>query len=164
MPARTDHLLLLTGSDPDQAETRVRSFFEKNFLVRYDRIDILSPRTISAAHPEFHSRLEAGIGKNHRAIAAFLTELQSNGYQRLSDLAAMPRGYDSKVLHILTHLLDGFFGIDSGFYNLEEDSHTLSEPFRQRLRRDPAGFWLVEVQGVTESGNDANRLDLIRHL
>jgi hypothetical protein len=63
----------------------------------------------------------------------------------IEDLLALKPGYPSKVLHILTHMLDGFIGIDSAFYNLVEDSHWLSEPLRTTILRNPEGYWLVPL-------------------
>ena len=51
----------------------------------------------------------------------------------------------------MAHLLDGFFGIDSQFYNLPEDSHWLGESLRKQIETGPAEFWLVRVAATLES-------------
>ena len=160
--ATVTHLLFCQGADADQVRVRVSHFFEKNFLVKYDRVVIPPERIISAEHPEFWPRLEAGLAENRRALAGFLTELQESGFQQLAELAGMQQGYESKVLHTVTHLLDGFFGIDSHFYNLEEEAHVLSDRVTRAVREDPRRFWLVEAGGTIESGHEANRLEAIR--
>ncbi len=156
------HLLLCQGGDPEQVRLRVARFFEKNFLVRYDRVEIPPARIVSGTHPDFQTRLSTGLVENRRAVAAYLAELRESGFQQLSDLAGMRRGYESKILHIVTHLLDGFFGIDSRFYNLEEESHGLSERMTQAIRQEPGRFWLLEARGMSDAGREADQLAAIR--
>jgi hypothetical protein len=72
-------------------------------------------------------------------------ELQETGLGRAEDLLTLQQGYPSKLLHILTHMLDGFIGIDSVFYNLIEDSHWLSAPLRSTILHKPEHYWLVPV-------------------
>ncbi len=52
----------------------------------------------------------------------------------------MPQGYKSKMLHVITHFLDGFFGIDTFFYNLEEDSHWVSEELQKKIAEAPTYY------------------------
>jgi hypothetical protein len=156
------HLLLTTAVEPRKARARVAHFFEKNFLVHYDLIVIPSDRIISAEHPDFWPRLEEGIAENRRVIAKFLAELQAGGVQQLTDLAEIKQGYESKLLHLVTHLLDGFFGIDSCFYNLEEDAHGISASLARTIRGNPGGFWLVEVECDSDPGQQADQLEQIR--
>jgi hypothetical protein len=58
----------------------------------------------------------------------------------------LQQGYVTKVLHTLTHLLDGFIGIDSVFYNLVEDSHWASEGLLKALQDTAGEYWLVPVR------------------
>src|SRR4030043_54062 len=64
----------------------------------------------------------------------------------LKDLQELPQGYKSKILHVITHLLDGFFGIDTYFYNLEEDSHWVSEELKEKIKTNPPIFWLLSLE------------------
>jgi hypothetical protein len=156
------HLLLVTGADRHEAAERVRHFFAKNFLVKYEQVTIIEERTLSAGDGEFWNHLNNGIAKNREVLRGLLDELRESGYEKLPDLAGMKQGYESKVLHIVTHLLDGFFGADTFFYNLEEDSHDLSERLAGAIRADPHGFWLVETECTISSGHESSQLDMIR--
>jgi hypothetical protein len=61
-------------------------------------------------------------------------------------LSELPQGFRTKMLHVITHFLDGFFGIDTYFYNLEEDSHWVSEQARRRIREAPSDYRLLSVE------------------
>lgn len=156
------HLLLTPGADQDDAQARITHFFAKNYLVKYDRVTILAERTINAGEADFWKRLKEGITANRRVVGELLDELRAGGFEKLPDLLEMRQGYESKLLHIITHLLDGFFGVDSGFFNLEEDSHGLSDRLAAAIKANPAGFWLVAAECTSDSGHDADQLDLIR--
>ena len=156
------HLLLVTGADRHEAGERVRHFFAKNFLVKYDRVAIIEERTLSATDGDFWNHLNDGISRNRRVIRELLAELQESGYEKLPDLVGMEQGYDSKVLHTITHLLDGFFGADTFFYNQEEGSHDLSERLAAAIKAKPNSFWLVETECTILSGHLPSQLDLIR--
>ena len=69
-----------------------------------------------------------------------------------ADLNDMGQGYKSKILHTLTHFLDGFFGIDTCFYNLEEDSHWLSDGLAAEIKKYPKKFWLLRAKCSSKSG------------
>jgi len=162
MADSTTHLLLTVGTDRNDAQARVRHFFAKNFLVKYDRVTILESRTINAADPIFWDRLEEGTTANRQLVRELLQELQAGGFEQLTDLGDMPQGYQSKLLHIITHLLDGFFGVDTVFYNLAEDSHGLSARLAAAITAQPTGYWLVEAEGSNDQGHDPDQLDQIR--
>jgi hypothetical protein len=156
------HLLLTSGTDQADAQLRVQHFFAKNFLVKYDRVTIPAERTINAEAADFGPRLQEGIAANRRVVAELLGELEAGGFAKMGDLLEMRQGYESKLLHVITHLLDGFFGVDTGFFNLEEDSHGLSDRLAMAIKANPAGFWLVEAECASDSGHDPDQLDLIR--
>lgn len=162
MPNPTPHLLLTSGSDQADAQARVEHFFARNFLVKYDRVRVLTERTINAGEAGFWGRLEEGVAANRRLVEELLEELRAGGFETVRDLAAMRQGYQSKILHTVTHLLDGFFGVDSVFYNLAEDSHGLSDRLVATIKANPGGFWLVEAEGASTPGHAADQLDLIR--
>lgn len=162
MSTPTTHLLLTSGTDQSDAQTRVEHFFARNFLVKYDLVGVAAERTLNAGENDFWNRLEAGISANRQLVEELLAELRAGGFERVSDLAGMRQGYDSKVLHTVTHLLDGFFGIDTVFYNLAEDSHGISERLAAAIKANPAGFWLVEAECSSLAGRDADQLDVLR--
>lgn len=156
------HLLMTTAASSDEARNRVRHFFERNFLVRYDRVDIPDSRIISGDHADFWPMIEQGVKANRVTVSRFLNELRDSGFRSLDDLAGMKQGYESKLLHLATHLLDGFFGIDTAFYNLEEDAHAVSTRLAAAVKDNPGGFWLVTAECDIDSNRDPSRLDLIR--
>jgi len=158
------HLLLTSGADRAAAQTRVRHFFAKNYLVKYDQVTILAERTIDGGAADFGKRLQEGIAANRRVVAELLEELGAGGFEKLPDLLAMRQGYESKILHLISHLLDGFFGVDTVFYNLEEDSHGISDRLVATIPANPGGYWLVEAECVINTGHDPDQLDLIRRL
>lgn len=162
MPNPTIHLLLTPGTDRNAAQARVQHFFAKNFLVKYDHVTVLAERTINAGEADFWKRQKDGIAANRQLLEELLGELREGGFDKLTDLTEMRQGYESKVLHTVTHLLDGFFGVDTVFYNLEEDSHGLSDRLAAAIKANPAGFWLVEARCTSDTGHDADQLDLIR--
>lgn len=157
-----NHLLLTIGTDQDDAQARVQHFFARNFLVKYDRVTLLAEHTIAADHVDFQGRLKEGIAANRRVVEELLGELAAGGFDKLTDLLEMRQGYESKLLHVITHLLDGFFGIDTGFFNLEEDSHGISDRLTAAIRNNPHTFWLVEAECASDTGHDPEQLDLIR--
>ena len=124
---------------------RVTHFLDKSSLVKYENISFDPERSCSAADQQFWAMVEDGLQKNRRNVSDLIEELQESGYTHLSELAAMEQGYESKVLHTLVHLLDGFIGIDSSFYNLIEDSHRLSPRLRQKITEYPDRYHLLQL-------------------
>ena len=154
------HTLLAAGETLEQSKDRVNRFFEKNLLVRYDNVEILNDTSFSADANEFWSMLEEKISRNQSVVGNFIKELQESGFQNIADLKKMNQGYESKVLHLITHMLDGFFGADSVFYNLEEGSHAVSKDFEGKIRKKPGTFWLIDVKCTSNVGDDP--LDQLR--
>jgi len=142
------HLLLTLAPDFDHASSLVRRFFQRTQLVHYDALEVLREESVSNAQPEFWERLEQGIRANQEVVAALLAELAEAGVRRLDDLTLLPKGYQSKLIHTLAHLLDGFIGIDTVFYNLVDDDHAVSEELRREIRATPGDYWLIEVQAT----------------
>ena len=128
------HTLLTAGESLELSKDRVAGFFKKNLLVRYDEVQILDDTSFSADTKDFWSRLEEKISLNRRVVDNFIKELQESGYRDFGDLKKMEQGYESKVLHLITHMLDGFFGADTVFYNLEEGSHGVGEDFKEKIK------------------------------
>ncbi len=91
--------------------------------------------------------IERYVLENRKVVKEFLNELGTEGYKSLEHIAQVPQGYLSKLVHTVAHLLDGFFGIDSRFYNLEEESHWVSPQLYQQIKLYPGEFWIIEVAG-----------------
>ena len=155
------HDILLEDSDFDSCHKRVSRFFETTMLIRYDEAKVLENESINGADSEFRMRLQAGLAENQQAIENLLKCLTNEGFAHLEDLKGVEKGYISKVFHTVAHLLDGFIGIDSFFYNLEEDSHGISRNMQQLIESDPGSFWIVRVNGrIASTAEDP--LDALR--
>lgn len=139
------HLFLASGNSLAQARHQAAHFMETTQLVVYQSTTIKDEEILSATSQYFWKRIETGIDANQVFCRALLKELQETGLTEIEDLLALQLGYPSKILHILTHMLDGFFGIDSVFYNLVEESHWLSDPLRTTIGQNPENYWLVPV-------------------
>jgi len=145
--ARYRHEILVKGKDLETCKNKVLRFFSDYQLVRYSSITILEDESLPASDPGFGSRLEGAERENRRILHELVEELRDEGVALLNDLENMPEGYRTKMLHVITHLLDGFFGIDSYFYNLEEDSHQVSEEMKRKIAGSVANYWLLPLEG-----------------
>lgn len=137
--------ILVRGADLSASSEKVLSFFRKYQLVRFSHISVQEERSVSAAHPDFSRRLEESLTENWRILGNLIRELQDERIVTLEDLKSIPQGYRTKLLHVITHFLDGFFGIDTFFYNLIEDSHWVSDTVRAQLEENPSDFWIVAL-------------------
>ena len=142
------HLFLVKAKDYKAACQRIKNFLERYQLVSYEEIEFY-PEEITPKNPLFGKLLQEGISGNKRFIENSLKKLDEEGYKNVLDLKNLPQGYLSKELHTVVHFLDGFFGIDSIFYNLEEDSHWVSRKLYQEISENPECFWLVKVKGIS---------------
>ncbi len=149
------HTLLTRADGRRQAEERVRVFFRDYELVFYERILIDGSDIIPATSPSFMEEAERGMDENREVITKLLDQLSDEGYAALPDLGQIPQGYLSKVFHTLAHLLDGFFGVDSRFYNLEEGSHWVSRRLVKQIQAAPDRFWLVRALGSISDVEDS---------
>jgi hypothetical protein len=139
------HLFLATGNNLSQARKQVLHFINTTRLVVYQSTSIKDEEMHPGDGECFWTEMESGIAANRAFCSTLLKELQETGLTELEGLLAIQKGYPSKLLHILTHMLDGFIGTDSVFYNLVEDSHWLSETLRTTIRQNPEHYWLVPV-------------------
>ncbi len=155
------HRLLVDGPDLATCRQRVERFFARTILVKYDTLRIAPERAFVATEPGFWQEVEEGLAANRATVAALLDELKGTGTTALDDLATLPQGYASKTLHTVAHIMDGFIGIDSHFYNLCADSHWLSDRERRRIEADPAGHWLLHVEATSASG-DVDQVPTLR--
>jgi len=142
------HEILVKGNGYQVCRERVLAFFNTYQLVRYSHIDTVEKKSLPASSPEFEDRLQRAVLRNRRILNDLTRELQEENVLTLDDLRVMPQGYKSKMLHVITHLLDGFFGIDTCFYNLEEDSHWVSDEFRQKVKALPSHYWLLYIEAA----------------
>ncbi len=155
------HCFLVDGVDRLAAFHKVNHFFASTVLVRYDQVVISEAESCSATDPAFPALLANGIERNRELLTKLLGELVEEGFADLNRWSVMPQGYLSKTVHAAAHLLDGFFGVDSAFYNLIDDSHWLSDPLRARIEKSPDQFWLVTAVGLSRLP-EADRIPFLR--
>jgi hypothetical protein len=87
-----------------------------------------------------------------------IDELIKANIRKTEDLQDVEQGYLSKTLHILSHFLDGFIGIDSYFYNLLDDSHWLPPVTAKAIHRNPHHYWLLHVDCFAATAEEAGLL------
>lgn len=162
MNLQATHILLIKGPDQASCRDRALDFFARNFLVKYDSVKVVGDQSFAADHHLFWESIAAGTKNNQQVLARLVQELQEAGFEKITDLPRMVQGYESKILHTITHLLDGFFGVDSGFYNLEEDSHGLSEQLEATIREQPRNFRVLTVACSSKVGTSTDLLAKIR--
>lgn len=153
--------MLVEGPDFDTCRRRVERFFARTILVKYDSVTVVAAKSCNGAGGEFWGKLTTGIAENQKLAAELLAELKGAGITELDSLSTLPQGYVSKTLHTMAHLLDGFFGVDSRFYNLNDDSHWLSEPQQALVKQQPEQFWLLHVEALSQTG-DADQVATLR--
>jgi hypothetical protein len=156
------HELLVYGRNFVAAEQQALRFFARNILVRYEEVQVLAAASCSGRDPAFRGRLAAGMAENRQRAAGLLAELQETGLSSLAQFRELPQGYESKLLHTLAHLLDGFFGIDSFFYNLLDDSHWVPEKRDRQIEINPDDYWLLRV--AVRTGNSGESFAGLRRL
>lgn len=139
------HAFMVTGPDLDTCAQHVRFFLETTQLVRYDLVEIDPEHSIRGTEPRFQQELDLVLAENQAILAELLGELRQEGCRQLDDLLTLPQGFQSKLLHTVSHLLDGFFGIDSRFFDLDEDSHRLTAKRRQQIKETPDQCWLIGI-------------------
>jgi hypothetical protein len=145
------HTILVMGPDLAKSSAHVLRFLDHTSLVQYDAVRVVTAESCSAADPPFWPGLEQGLADNRQVLQKLIGELQAAGINDFNDLSAMPQGFQSKIFHTMAHLLDGFFGIDSRFYNLQEDSHWLGASLRKQIEAAPKNFWLITVVATLEA-------------
>jgi len=145
------HLILVAGESHKSCRKQVKNYFARTELVRYDRIEIDDKASLAGSHPTFTICLDEAVTKNRMILESLIKDLEGIGVKNTKDLLKLKQGYQSKVLHIATHFIDGFIGTDSVFYNLIDDSHWLSEKTRQDIANTPDAFWLIPVDGFSET-------------
>lgn len=149
------HWLMCEADSFAAARSRVLGFFASSMLLHYDTVTAIEESSCSAENEAFWPALDQGVSANSSILQGFIDELQAEGCSRIADLPALAMGYPSKLLHIIAHLVDGFIGIDTVFYNLEEDSHRLSSGLRETIQRSPCRYWLIHIEASFRSPSSA---------
>lgn len=139
------HEFLVEGPSLSECSDRISGFLESYELVRYGSFDIDRKESLPGTSEDFSRRLDDSIAENRRRLRTFIEELGEDGVTGLKDLMAMSEGYQSKTVHTIAHLLDGFFGIDSHFFNLADNSHWLPADRLRKITAAPADYFLVVV-------------------
>ena len=146
------HYFLVRAQSVDLAARHVERYLAGNQLISYAEFFIHAHEVLGGSHVQFREILELGLAANDGFARQMLDHLKEEGVTTLEQLLHLKQGYATKLLHTLTHLLDGFIGIDSVLYNLVEDSHWVSAELRMAMRTKPAEYWLVPVRtGMLES-------------
>ena len=140
------HTFLVHAETAALAGRHVERYLEGNQLITYARFFVNEAEILAGTDPAFADVLERGLAANRAFGQRMLDHLHAEGVSRLDQLLDLEQGYVTKILHTLTHLVDGFIGVDSVVYNLVEDSHRLSPALFATLQRDPGGYWLVPVR------------------
>jgi hypothetical protein len=140
------HTILVKGPDFQACKARILDFFQQYQLVRYSHIAVLENESLPASDPGFGDRLHQAVLENRKILHELIEELQREGIRTLNNLEDIPQGYKTKMLHVITHLVDGFFGIDTFFYNFEEDSHWVTDDYRKKMALEPSHYWLLSLE------------------
>jgi hypothetical protein len=140
------HYFLVRSGSKELAASHVQHYLAGNQLICYAEFFVQPDEVLSGTDPLFEQTLAQGLAANDSFARRMLAHLKEEGVTSLDQLPDLPQGYVTKVLHTLTHLLDGFIGIDSVFYNLVEDSHRVSTELAAALRTAPANYCLVPVR------------------
>ncbi|MBU0730917.1 MAG: hypothetical protein KKE17_05205 [Proteobacteria bacterium] len=150
------HYFLVAGPDFESCRNRVLRFFQRTLLVHYDSVTVIREKSLVSENPLFWANTEKNIDENQRVLQELINDLEGSGLHSLRDFVSLPEGFQSKTLHIVAHLLDGFFGIDSHFFNLEEDSHRISRQLNEKIRKTPSWYWLICAEACSESPEKAS--------
>lgn len=153
------HLFLVRAKTTALAGRHVARYLDSNELISYTAFFVPEAEILAGSDPAFTAQLERGLAANRTFGRRMLDHLRAEGITELDQLLDLEQGYATKVLHTLTHLLDGFIGIDSMFYNLIEDSHGLSPSLAATLCANPEGCWLVSVRTGQLAGSVLDRVD-----
>lgn len=147
----SNHIVLVSAENFESAESQVEDFFDNTMLVRYDRIEILKEKSFQATAPPFAEALQEALDINRKTLDKFIGEFEKTGFTTSKDFSSVECGYPSKLLHIITHFLDGFISIDSNFFNLVDDSHWLTEETSKEIDKRPENYWLIQLNCFSET-------------
>ncbi len=139
------HTLLLEGDSYENCTQHVHKFFDLTSLVIYDCIEASEEKSSCGLDAAFFDTVRKAEKKNHQTVQELVEELAKSGILNTYDFRRIEQGYQSKTLHVLSHLLDGFIGIDSYFYNLIDDSHWLPDNTVVEMQKRPSKYWLIHI-------------------
>ena len=149
---KISHLFLVEAESPQEGTEQVEHYLKGNQLITYSDLVIRPEEIIGSKEGRFWPMLEKGIAKNMDFALSLVETLKDEGVETLDGLVQMEEGYLTKLLHTLTHLLDGFIGVDSVFYNLVEDSHRISRTLKMSVDTECEKYWLIPVRtGMLEA-------------
>jgi len=147
-----EHDLLVSGLDMETCSGHVLSFFDKSQLVRYDSVEIDPKSSAQGSEPRFVELLNRAINTNKEILEELLVTIKDEGCSKLDDILKLPQGFQSKMLHTISHLLDGFFGVDSRFFDIDEISHWITENRQNEINTNPEQCWLIRVKAKSVYG------------
>ncbi len=154
----SQHNMLLVGDSFDHCKEQVHKFFDLTSLVVYDCIEAVESQSFSSLDSDFFDRILAAEEHNRRVVRKLIDELVAAKIEKTEDFLNIQQGYLSKTLHIMTHFLDGFIGVDSYFYNLIDDSHWLPPATTQAIHEKSHHFWLLHVNCFATTAEEAGFL------
>ena len=154
----SQHNILVTGESFAHCKQQVQKFFDLTSLVIYDCIEIREQTSFSGLDARFLEVIDQAQLRNRDIAKRLIAEISNAGIKKTEDLINIEQGYLSKTFHLLSHLLDGFIGVDSHFYNLLDDSHWLSPETRRLIEQSPKNYWLLHVDGFTTTPDEAGLL------
>jgi len=152
------HKIFLAGDSYEHASSQVNRFFDRTTLVIYDKIQIEREKSFNGLDNLFFETLKTAEDRNRQIVQGFLDDLSNTGITKTTDLANIKQGYVSKILHILSHFLDGFIGVDSYFFNIIDDSHWLLPQTIEAIRKEPQHYWLIHIDCFANTPGDAGLL------
>lgn len=155
MELMAEHVILIAGATRQDCKAQVLQFFEQSPLVHYDQIKLNDETIVNGAESEFSVLLDQAVKKNKAVLDGLVKELGESGFERCDKFSAIVQGYQSKLLHIIAHFLDGFIGIDTAFYNLIDDSHWLLANTKKAIADSPERCWLFRLQSYSTTPRDA---------
>jgi hypothetical protein len=156
----SQHKVLLAGDSFDHCSTQVHKFFDLTSLVIYDCIEVIERKSFSALDAVFFDHIVKAERHNRQTAQGLIEELTKANILKTEDLLHINQGYLSKTLHILSHFLDGFIGIDSSFYNLIDDSHWLTPTTAKAIQEHPEHYWLLHIDCFATTVEEAGVLRL----
>ena len=154
----SQHKMLLGGDSFDHCSDQVHRFFDLTSLVIYDCIETIASQSQCGLDAEFFKQVERAESRNRQMVQGLIGDLVKADIKTTIDLHKVEQGYLSKTLHILSHFLDGFIGIDSYFYNLLDDSHWLGPATAQSIRQNPGHYWLLHIDCYATTAEEAGLL------
>ncbi len=137
---------LVEADNYKQGCEKVERFLDRTLLIHYDNISCVRVESCSAADKMFRQKVQHLVESNKKNMVTLIEEIQESGFHQIAELAEMKQGFESKLLHTLVHLVDGFIGVDSVLYNLIEDSHHISETLHRKIEQTPNRYWLIHVE------------------